>query len=204
MKRKANISFDLKTSNVTIRFDLGLDLDLEFSRSNMELVISCISQPKMVWLPLNEKQTHRLNFRPEMCPSDLTLAMTFSLNFQGQIWNLLYLNQKWSDCREMKSKHIDMNSRPQMWPMGLTLAMTLIHVFEFSRSYVIFTICWPRSGVRIYQIVTGVTSDVGVPSTHLVTIGTNYIVRKKVYMLFQFLSSAYLNIQGPFSVSCAQ
>ena len=32
------------------------------------------------------------------------------------------------------------------------------------------TIWWPRSGVRIYQIVTGVTSDVGVPSTHLVDI----------------------------------
>ena len=46
--------------------------------------------------------------------------------------------------------------------MGLTL------IFEFSRSYVILTIWWPRSGVRIYQIVTGVTSVVGVPSTHLV------------------------------------
>ena len=41
-------------------------------------------------------------------------------------------------------------------------------MFEFSRSYVILTIWWPRSGVRIYQIVTGVTSVVGVPSTHLV------------------------------------
>ena len=50
--------------------------------------------------------------------------------------------------------------------MGLNMAMTLI--FEFSRSYVILTIWWPRLGVRIYQIVTGVTSDVGVPSTHLV------------------------------------
>ena len=30
------------------------------------------------------------------------------------------------------------------------------------------TIWWPRSGVRIYQIATGVTSVVGMPSTHLV------------------------------------
>ena len=30
------------------------------------------------------------------------------------------------------------------------------------------TIWWPRSGVWIYQIVTGVTSVIGVPSTHLV------------------------------------
>ena len=28
-----------------------------------------------------------------MWPSGLTLAMTLTLNFQGQIWNLLYLSQ---------------------------------------------------------------------------------------------------------------
>ena len=111
-KRTANILIDLKASNVTIRFDLGHNLDLEFSRSSMEFAIS---QPKMVQLPRNEKQTYRLN------------------------------------------------TRPQMWPMGLTLAMTL--TFEFSRSDVILTIWWPRLGVSIYQIATGVTSDVGVPST---------------------------------------
>ena len=33
--------------------------------------------------------------------------MTLILNFQGQIWNLLYLSQKWFDCHETKSKHID-------------------------------------------------------------------------------------------------
>ena len=116
-KRKANISIDLKTSNMTIGFDLGHDLDPEFSRWNMNFYIS---QPKLARLPRNET----------------------------------------------KSKHIDLNSRPQIWPMGLTLAMALI--FEFWRSYVILTIWWPRSGVRINQIVTGVTSDVGVSSTHLV------------------------------------
>ena len=73
---------------MTSGFDLGHDLDLEFSRSNVEFAIS---QPKMVRLPRNEKQTYRLN------------------------------------------------SGAQMWPM-----------------------------VWIYQIVTGVTSVVGVPSTHLV------------------------------------
>ena len=39
-------------------------------------------------------------------------VVTLTLIFQGQIWNLLYLSQKWSDCREMKSKHID-------WTLGL-------------------------------------------------------------------------------------
>ena len=109
MKRKANILIDLKTSKVNIGFDLGHDLDFDFSRSNAELAISL---PKMVRLPSNKKQTHQLNSRPQMWPLDLTLAMTLTLNFQGQIWNLPYLNQKWSDCHETKSKHIDLNSRP--------------------------------------------------------------------------------------------
>ena len=66
----------------------------------------------MVRLPRNEQQTYRLNSRAQMWPSGLTLAMTLTLNFQGQIQNLLYLSQKWSDCHETKSKHID-------WTLGL-------------------------------------------------------------------------------------
>ena len=89
-KRKSNISIELKASNMTIKFDLGHDLDLEFSRSNIEFAIS---QPKMARLPRNEKQTYRLNSMPQMWRSALTLAMTLTLNFQGQIWNLLYLSQ---------------------------------------------------------------------------------------------------------------
>ena len=50
-------------SNVTIGFDLGHDLDLELSRSNIEFAIS---QPKMVRLPRNKKQTYRFNSRPQM------------------------------------------------------------------------------------------------------------------------------------------
>ena len=66
----------------------------------------------MVRLPRNEKQTHQLNSRLQMGPSGLTLAMTLTLNFQGQRWNWLYLIQKWSDCHETKSEHID-------WTLGL-------------------------------------------------------------------------------------
>ena len=130
-KQKVNISIELWASNVTIGFDLGHNLDLEFSRSNMEFAIS---QPKVVRLPQNERQTYRLDARPQMWPSSLTLTMTLTLNFQGQIWNLLYLSQKWSDCHKTKKQTYRMNSRPQMWPMGLILAVTLI--FEFSRSNV--------------------------------------------------------------------
>ena len=71
-----------------------------------------ISQPKNVRLPRNEKQTYRMKSRAQMWPSGLTLAMILTLNFQGQIQNLLYLSQKWSDCHKTKSKHID-------WTLGL-------------------------------------------------------------------------------------
>ena len=146
-----------------------------------------------------------------MWPSGLILAMTLTLNFQGQIWNLLYLCQKWSNCHETKSKHIDwtlgLKCDHHIWPWpwlfkvkygicyistktGLiatkrkanisnevqasiaTNGFDLGHDLDiwFSRSNVILTIWWPRSGIRIYQMMTGVTSDVGVLWTHLVPI----------------------------------
>ena len=74
----------------------------------------------MVRLPWNEKQTYQLISRPQMWPSGLTLAMSLTLNFQGQILNWLYLCQKWSDCHETKSEHIDwtlgLKCNHQIWP----------------------------------------------------------------------------------------
>ena len=145
-KRKPNISIELLGSNVTIRFDLGHDLDLEFSRSNIEFAIS---RPKMVRLPRNEKQIYRSNSKPQLWPSYLTLAMTLTLHFQCQIWNLLYLSHKWSNCHETESKHIDwtpglkcdqwvwpwpwpwpLNFEGQMWPWPSTTHMTLTMEFH--------------------------------------------------------------------------
>ena len=54
----------------------------------------CYIQPKTPRLPRNEKRTYRLNPRPQMWPSSLTLAVTWSLNLLGQIWNLLYISDK--------------------------------------------------------------------------------------------------------------
>ena len=75
----------------------------------MEFAISWL---QMVRLSRNVKQTYRLNSKPQMGPSGLTLAMTLTLNFQGQIRNLLYRSEKWSDCLETKNKLID-------WTPGL-------------------------------------------------------------------------------------
>ena len=78
----------------------------------------------MVRWPRNETQTYRLISRSQIRPSGLTLAMTLTLNFQGQMRNWLYICQKWSDCHETKSKHIiwtlglkcDHQIRPWPWP----------------------------------------------------------------------------------------
>ena len=84
----------------------------------------------MIRLPRNEKQTHRLNSRAQIWPLGLTLAMTLTYIFQGQIWNLLYCSQKWSDCHEMKSKHIDWTLGLKCDHQGLTLAMALTFNFQ--------------------------------------------------------------------------
>ena len=59
------------------------------------------------------------------------------------------------------------NSCISEWEGRLTL-----HKEGVSRSFMTMTVTiwWPRSGVWIFQIVTGVTSVVGVPSTHLVSV----------------------------------
>ena len=196
--------------------------------------------------------------RPQMWTSGVTLAMTLTLNFQGQIWNFLYLSPKWSDCHGTESKHIDwtpglkcdqwvwpwpwpgpwvfkvkygiyyisaksgpiatkrkanisielqasnvtngfdlghnldlwilkvkrdLDFWPHTWPWPCIFMVKFwnsciskwegrltLHKRDGSRSFITMTmtIWWPRSGVWIYQIVTGVTSVVGVPSSHLV------------------------------------
>ena len=72
-----------------------------------------ISQPKK-WSDCHETKSKHNDWTLGLkCEHPVwPLAMTLTLNFQGQIWNLLYLSQKWSDCHEMKSKHID-------WMQGL-------------------------------------------------------------------------------------
>ena len=69
---------------------------------------------------MKRKTKYRLNSRPQTWPFGLILAMSLTLNFQGQIWNLLYLNQKWSDCHKMKSKYTDrslgLKCDHQVWP----------------------------------------------------------------------------------------
>ena len=144
-------------SYVTIRFDLGHDLDLEFSRSNMEFPIF---QTKVVRLPRNEKQTYRLSSRPQMWPMGLTLTIILTFEFWRSNMTLTFDHTwPWPWIFMVKFR----NSSTSEWEGWLTL-----HKVDGRRSFMTMTIWWPRSGVWIYQIVTGVTSVVCVPSTHLV------------------------------------
>ena len=77
-----------KASNVTIGFDLGHDLNLEFSRSNMEFAIS---QLKIVRLPRNEKQIYRLNYRPESSVFQHDINQVYFSTIFGTIASVWYI-----------------------------------------------------------------------------------------------------------------
>ena len=63
------------------------------------------------------------------------------------------------------------------------------------------TIWWPRSGARIYQVVTGVTSDVGMPSTPLVinTTGLLWSTWVNSPLLFTISTQWLLTIMNKFT-----
>ena len=164
-----------------------------------------ISQPKKVRLPRNEKQTYRLNSRPQMWPMALT-CYDLDLDFSRSNMEFPISQPKRIRLPRNEKQKYRLNPRPQMWPMSLTFTITL--TFEFWRSNVTLTFdhthdldhgflwsnfeiavsqngradwhCtkgvavahpwpWPwkfgdqGQGVWIYQIVTGVSSVVGVP-----------------------------------------
>ena len=215
---------------MTIGFDFGHDLDLQFSRSNIEFAIS---QPKMVRLPRNEKQTYRLNSRPQMWPmgSDCHetkskhIDWTLGLKYDHRVWlwpwpwpwifkvkyRICYISAKNGQIASKRKGNIsielqasnvtngfeldhnfdlwilkvkcDLDLWPHRWPWPWIFMVKFwnscisewegglaLHKGGGSRSFMIMimTIWWPRWGVWIYQVVTGVTSVVGVPSTHLV------------------------------------
>ena len=114
-----------------------------------------ICQPKVVQLPRNEKQTYLMNSRPQMWPMGLTLTITLTFEIWRSnmtwLWPQIFMDKFWNSCISE-------------WEGQLTLDKG-----RGSRSFMTMTIWWPRSGVWIYQIVTGMTSFVGMPSTHLVS-----------------------------------
>ena len=76
-------------------------------------------------------------------------VVTLTKIFQGQIWNLLYPSQKWSDCHETKSKHIDWTLGlkwdhrvwlwPWPWPRFFTVKYRICYI---SAKYVLIATQW--------------------------------------------------------------
>ena len=101
-----------------------------------------ISRPKMVRLPWNKNQTYRFNTKSQMWPSNLTLAVALTWYFQGQIWNSLYLDQKWSDCHERNKKQTWIELQASNVAIGSELGYDID--LEFSRSNMESTISRPK------------------------------------------------------------
>ena len=80
---------------------------------------------KTVRLPWNKIQTYRLNARPQLRSSALTLAMTLSLHFQCQIWNFVISQPKMVRLPWNKKQTYQLKFRPQMGSSELIMAMTL-------------------------------------------------------------------------------
>ena len=116
-KRKAKISIELYASNVTIGFDLDHDIDLEFSRSNMEFAIF---QTK--WCDCHETKSKDIDW-------------TLCLKCDHQVWpwawhwpwifkvkcGICYISaKKWPHCHETRSKNIDwtqcLKCDHRVWP----------------------------------------------------------------------------------------
>ena len=157
-------------------FDLGHDLDPEFSRSNIEFAIS---EQKMVWLPWNENKHIDSTPRPQMWPSGLTFAMTLTLIFKVK-YGISYISAKSGAIATKWKANISLNSRPQMWPMGLILTITL--TFEFWRSNLTLTFdhthdldhgfSWSNFEITVFQNGRAdwhCTKGVAVGHDHLVT-----------------------------------
>ena len=142
-----------------------------FSRSN---TILTICQEWLVRLMWNEKEIHRLDTGYNMWPWPLTSLITLTLdvsrsNFEIAlfqellVWLMLNENEvSWYDTgltlpfdhtHELRNGTADWHKTKRMWA---------IH------SRPCYWLVWPRWGGQMYRIVTGVTSDVGMPSTYLV------------------------------------
>ena len=118
--------------------------------------------------PINEKRkVHLLDTGPSMWPRPLTSPMTLGMYFQGQILKLPYLRNIWFGLCEIKKDHI--NCVPywnfKVWKRlisGMGQGQSIIHDHDcgfgdHGRELM---------GFVMYTIVTRVTSDVNVPSTH--------------------------------------
>ena len=125
---------------VTLVLASPMTLTLDFARSNFKIAVS---QEWLVGLMWSKKEVNQiLNWLHEACP-----LTTYSWSWSSRSVFEIALSQEWKD-------RLARHERDGSCPFT---SMT-------------FTFVWPYRGGWMYQIVTGVPSDVWVPSTYLVII----------------------------------
>ena len=144
VKRKGSASvgywYNMWPSPLTSLMTLTLDV----SRSNFEIAQS---RESLVWLMLNEKEVSWYHTGPivRSCPLTTPVTLTSELKFQVHGQSLKQ--------RNLRNGAADRHRMKKMW---------VIHLWPW------YWLVWPWWDGRMYRIMTGVTSDVGVPSTYLV------------------------------------
>ena len=99
MEQKGCESIGCYTHFVTFSLDLNHDLDLGFSRSNFEKVVSQEWDGRLTW---NERDVNRYNVGHMLWFSTFTSPMILALDFQGQILKMLYLRNGMADSHGTK------------------------------------------------------------------------------------------------------
>ena len=79
---------------MTFNLDLNYDLDLGFSRSNFEKVVSQEWDGRLTW---NKRGASRYNVGHMLWLSTFLSPMTLALDFQGQILKMLYIRNGMAD-----------------------------------------------------------------------------------------------------------
>ena len=202
-KQKTNISIELKASNVTITFDLGHDLDLIFHILYLSPKWSDFhgTKGKHIDWTLGLKCDHQVWPWPWAWPwiFNVKYGICYISTKKGQIT----MKRKANISNELQASNVtngfDLGNDLNLWIFKVKCDLYLwpyaccwlrIFMVKFwnscisewdgrltlnkgggSRSFMTMTVAiwWPRSGERVYRIETGLTSDVGVPSTHPVS-----------------------------------
>ena len=116
MEWKGCESIGCYTHFVTFNLDLNHDLDLGFSRSNFEKVVSQEWDGRLTW---NERGVSRFNVGHVLWLSTFTSPMTFALDFQGQIFKMLYLRNGMANWHGTKGMWVNRMLHPlcnfQLW-----------------------------------------------------------------------------------------
>ena len=139
--------------------------------------------------------------------------------FQAQTHYWTYLRNGWSDWCEMKRRCIgwilgklcDLDLSTDLWPWPRSFKVKVWNSLicgmgghltwnerDVSRSFMTMTVTYglPWWDGWMYHIVTGVTSDVGVPSTHLVHSANGYSPVRGGILPKSVVTYCQLNLYG--------